>query len=85
LRRNCLLKQVVEGKIEERREVTGRRGRKRKHLLDGLKERAEYWKLKEEALYRTLWRSNFGRGCGPFVRETTSSPVKIPRGFLLES
>ena len=27
LRRNCLLKCVIEGKIEIRREVTGRRGR----------------------------------------------------------
>jgi hypothetical protein len=27
-RRNCLLKHVIEGKIEERIEVTGRRGRR---------------------------------------------------------
>jgi hypothetical protein len=27
LRRNCLLKHVIEGKIEERREVVGRRGK----------------------------------------------------------
>jgi hypothetical protein len=33
LRRNCLLKHVVEGKIEERIEVTGRRRRRRKQLL----------------------------------------------------
>jgi hypothetical protein len=32
LRRNCLLKHVIERKIEERIEVTGRRGRKRKQL-----------------------------------------------------
>jgi hypothetical protein len=31
----------------------------------------EYWKLKEEALDRTLWRTNFGRDYGPVVRETT--------------
>ena len=37
LRRNCLLKQVIEGKIEGRVEVTGRRGRRRKQLLDDLK------------------------------------------------
>ena len=30
-----------------------------------------YWKLLEEALDRTLWRSRFGRGCGPVVRQTT--------------
>jgi hypothetical protein len=39
LRRNCLLKQVIEGKIEGRIEVTGRRGRRRKHLLDDLKDK----------------------------------------------
>jgi len=34
LRRNCLLKHIIEGKIEGRKEVTGRRGRRRKQLLD---------------------------------------------------
>ena len=38
LRRNCLLKQVIEGKIEGRMEVTGRQGRRLKQLLDDLKE-----------------------------------------------
>jgi hypothetical protein len=40
LRRNCLLKHVIEGKIEERLEVTGRRERRlrRNQLLDDLKE-----------------------------------------------
>jgi hypothetical protein len=37
--------------------MTGRRGRRRKLLLDDLKETREYWKLKEEALDRTLWRT----------------------------
>jgi hypothetical protein len=36
LRRNCLLKQVIEGKIKGRIEVTRRRGRRRKKLLDDL-------------------------------------------------
>jgi hypothetical protein len=35
LRRNCLLKHVIEGKVEGK----GRRGRRRKDLLDGLKEK----------------------------------------------
>ena len=35
-RGNCLLKQVIEGKVEGRMEVTGRRGRRRKRLLDDL-------------------------------------------------
>jgi hypothetical protein len=71
LRRNCLLKQAIEGKLEGRREMTGRRGIRRKQLLDDLKEKRRYWKLKEEALDRTLWRSCFGRGYGPVVRNTT--------------
>jgi hypothetical protein len=35
-------------------EVTGGRGRKREQLLDDFHENKEYWKLKEEALDRTL-------------------------------
>jgi len=50
LLRNCILKQVTEEKIQGRTEVTGTRGRRRKQLLDDLKEEREYWKLKEEAL-----------------------------------
>ena len=38
LRRNCLL-QVIEGKIKGQIEVTRRRGRRRKKLLDDLKDR----------------------------------------------
>jgi hypothetical protein len=72
LRRNCLVKHVTEGKLEGRTEMTGRRGRRRKQLLDDLKEKKKrYWKLKEEALDRTTWRSRFGRGYGPVVRQTT--------------
>jgi hypothetical protein len=71
LRRNCLLHQVIEGKIKGEIEVTGRRGRKRRKLLDDLKERRGYSLLKEEALDRTMWRDGFGRGFGPIVRQTT--------------
>ena len=38
LRRNCLLQQVIEGNIKGQIEVTRRRGRRRKKLLDDLKE-----------------------------------------------
>jgi len=34
LRRNCLLKQVIKEKIKGEMEVTRRRGRRRKKLLD---------------------------------------------------
>jgi hypothetical protein len=71
LRRNCPLKHVIAGKLQGRIEVTGRRGRRRKQLLDDLKEEGRYWKLKEEALDRTLCRTRFGRGYGPVVRQTT--------------
>jgi hypothetical protein len=71
LRRNCLLKHVIEGKLEGRIEMKGRRGRRRKQLLGDLKEKRRYWELKEEALDRTLWRTRYGRGYGPVVRKTT--------------
>ena len=51
--------------------MTGRRGRKRKKLLDDLKERRGYSQLKEEVVGRTMWRARFGRGFGPLVRQTT--------------
>jgi len=38
LGRNCLLKHVIGEKIEGRREVKRRRGRRRNRLLDDLKE-----------------------------------------------
>ena len=38
-RRNCFLQRVIEGKIKGGTEVTGRRGRRRRKLMDDLKER----------------------------------------------
>ena len=51
--------------------MTGRRGRRRRKLLDDLKERRGYSHLKEEALDHTMWRAGFGKGFGPVVRQTT--------------
>jgi len=48
LRRNCLLQLVIEGKIKGRIEVTGRRGRRRRKLLDDLKKRRGYSHLKRK-------------------------------------
>ena len=59
LRRNCLLKQVIEGKIKGEIEVTSRQGRRRKKLLDDLKDRRRYSHLKEEAVDRNMWRDRF--------------------------
>jgi hypothetical protein len=69
--RNCLLRQVIEGKIKGGIEVTGRRGKRHRKLLDDLKERRGYSHLKEQALDRTMWRVQFGRGFEPVVRQTT--------------
>jgi hypothetical protein len=71
LGRNCLLKQVIEGKLEGRLEMTGRRGRRHKQLLDDREENRKYLKLKEEALDCSVWKTRFGRGYGLFVRQTT--------------
>jgi hypothetical protein len=60
LRRNCLLKHVIEGTLEERVEVTGRRGRRRKQLPEDFKETRGYWQLTEEARDRILWRIRCG-------------------------
>ena len=68
MRRNCLLQQVIEGKIKGGIEVTVKREKRRKSILDDLKERRGYSHLKEEALDRT--RARFGRGFGPVVRHT---------------
>jgi len=57
LRRNCLLQEVIEGKKKRGIEAIGRRGRRRRKLLDDLKERKGYSHLKEETLHRSMWRA----------------------------
>jgi hypothetical protein len=54
LRRNCLLQRVTEGKIQGRIEVIRKQGRRRRKLLDDLKERRGYSHLKEEVLDRPI-------------------------------
>jgi hypothetical protein len=71
LRRNCLPKQVIEGKIKGEMEVTRRLGRRRKKRLDDLKDRRGYSHLKEEALDRSMLRNRFRRGFGSVVRQNT--------------
>ena len=51
--------------------MKGRLGRRRKQLLDDVKEQKDYLKLKEAALPRTVWRTAFGAGRGPVVRQFT--------------
>jgi hypothetical protein len=71
LRRNCLLQRVTERKIQGGIEVTGRQGRRRRKLMDDLKERRGYSDLKKETLDRIIWRARFGRDFGPVVSQTT--------------
>ena len=51
--------------------MRGGQGRRRKQLLDDVKEKRGYWQLKEEALDRILWRTGNGSGYGPVVTQTT--------------
>jgi hypothetical protein len=62
LLRNCLLQQVAEGKIQGGIEVTGRQGRRRRKLLDELKERILSFErgscgshYVESSLWKRLW------------------------------
>ena len=64
LRRNCLLKQVIEGKLKGQIEVARRRGRRRKKLLDDLKDRRRLLSIEggssrshyvEESFWKRLW------------------------------
>jgi hypothetical protein len=52
--------------------VTGRQERRRKHLLDDIKGVKGYWERKDCALDRTLGRTRFEKGYGPFVSQTTA-------------
>jgi hypothetical protein len=48
-----------------------RLGRRRKQILDGLKEESISWKMEEKALDCTFWRTRCGRGYEPIARQTT--------------
>jgi hypothetical protein len=67
----AVYKALIEGKLQGKREMTRRRGRRRKQLQADLKEKRGYWKLKEETLDGTVWRTRFGRAYRPVVRQTT--------------
>jgi len=57
---------------EDRKDTSDvRRGGRRKQLLDDLQETQGCWKLNEDAFDRNLWRSGYGRGDGPVVRQIT--------------
>jgi hypothetical protein len=75
LHRNCLLKHVIEGKIDGRMEVKGRRGRRCKQLLDDLKGSRGCWKLKRDAR-NSLWKSlGTCRKTTEWIQRLVCSPV----------
>jgi hypothetical protein len=92
LRINCPLRYVIAGKIKGGIEVTERRGRIRRQLLDDLMETRGYSHLKENVLDLTMWTTRFGRGFGPVVRQTTKwmnewiiSEVSVDQPVLADS
>ena len=70
--------------------MAGKRGSRRKQLLDDLEGR-RYCTLREEALDRTLWRIRFARGNGPVVNtqqamnDAIGRAVRAQGGALFES
>jgi hypothetical protein len=82
LRRNCLLQRVIEGEIKEGIEVKGRRGIRRRKLLDDLKERKGNSLLKKEAEDRKTWRSRFGIGLD-LSKDRLLNELIIKRKFVL--
>jgi hypothetical protein len=71
LRRNCLLKQDIEGKIKGKMEATVRRGIRRRMLLNDLTDKRVYSHLKDKTLDHTICRNRFGGSFGPVVRQIT--------------
>ena len=67
IREIVIFRMYSTGKIKGQIEVTRIRGRRRKKLLDDLKDRRGYCQLRVEALDRTMWRNRFGRGFRPVV------------------
>jgi len=61
LRRNCLLKHVIEDR-------TRRRERMRKQLQNDLTENKRHWNLKQKAPDRTVCRTRLGGGYVPVAR-----------------
>jgi hypothetical protein len=57
LRRNCLLKHVIEGKLEGRIEMTGRQGRIRKQLRKKRILEIERGSTRSQPVENSLWKS----------------------------
>ena len=64
--------------------MTARRGRRRKQLLDDIKEVREYWKLKEDALDVTVRETRFGRVGGPVDKADCLTNKCVKNHFFLD-
>ena len=73
-RKGCLLKVVIEVKVEDRMKVNteGQNRQEEDEVISSYWKtwKSGYRKLKEEAIDHTLLRTRFGRDYGPFVRHT---------------
>jgi hypothetical protein len=90
--RNCILKQVIEGKIEKQREG-GRRGRRCRQLLDDLKEKEDRESIRshwlENLLSKKLWKflrtdytkNELGKSVKIFMFQDTISNI-LNRTFM---
>jgi hypothetical protein len=67
LHRNCLLRHVIEGKIDGKK----RRGGRRLQLLGDLQDERRHCNVQEETLDRTVRSSGFVSDCGHASRQTT--------------
>jgi len=57
--------------MNERKDGSDGKTRKKTYAIsDDFEENRGCWELKEETLDCPLWRTRFGRGCGPVVRQT---------------
>jgi hypothetical protein len=57
VRRNCRLKHLIGINLEGRIKLMEVRVRTRKQMMDDLKEKIGYWKLKEKTLASSQWRT----------------------------
>ena len=84
LRKNCAVKPVMEGKLKGRTDMTVRRGRRIKQLLNDLKEKRGCLKLKRGSTIRHCVKNRFGGGYGLFARQATQW-LKIHINIILPS
>jgi hypothetical protein len=58
----------IDATADGKKEGARRQGSRCMQLLDGLKEKRNYWNLKAETLVRTVWRTRFEGDNGPVAK-----------------